>query len=287
MLTGLFRPTSGDISIFGDSINSRRSIGVCPQQNVLFDSLTVREHVAFYLRVKGVRPSAAQISEMIDEIGLSQFYNVASSALSGGNKRKLCVACALCGDPDFIVADEPTAGIDPAARRKIWNVLRERRHGRCVLLCTHFMDEAKLLSDRICIMKACKLRCSGTPLFLKQRFGVGYNFLAVFESPEISHDKERLQRAANNLLSLSTKHMKGCKIQRIGGKEVTIRLPAEQEEGLVRFLKELENQRSDMNIGAFGVENASLEEIFIDLAEDDETYSAEESDQSTETFTSP
>ena len=116
LLTGLFRPTSGDATIYGHSITqdvaaARRSIGICPQQNVLFENLTVQEHIYFFQRLKGLRPTLEGARNMAREIGLDDFFHVTSSALSGGNKRKLCVVAALCGSPQFLVLDEPTSGM--------------------------------------------------------------------------------------------------------------------------------------------------------------------------------
>jgi ATP-binding cassette subfamily A (ABC1) protein 3 len=104
VLTGLFRPTSGDCILYGKSIvndlmEARQSIGICPQHNILFDSLTVYEHLAFFMRMKGIRPSDAKIRSHAEEIGLSDYLRTPSAALSGGNKRKLSVAIALSGDP--------------------------------------------------------------------------------------------------------------------------------------------------------------------------------------------
>ena len=95
--------------------------------------------------------------------------------LSGGSRRKLSVAIALCGNSKFIMLDEPTSGMDLQARRALWNMLRAYRAGRIIILSTHYMDEADVLGDRIGIMSHGKLVCLGTPLFLKNRYGVGYN----------------------------------------------------------------------------------------------------------------
>jgi ABC-type multidrug transport system ATPase subunit len=110
VLTGLYPPTSGDCTIYGKSIvhnlmEARESIGICPQHNVLFDCLTVYEHIVFFQRIKGIRPTAAKIRALTDEIGLTEYARTSSSALSGGNKRKLSVAIALSGEPRVLVLD--------------------------------------------------------------------------------------------------------------------------------------------------------------------------------------
>jgi len=106
--------------------------------------------------------------------------------LSGGNKRKLSVAIALIGGSKFVLLDEPTAGMDLNARRKLWNMLKKYKHNRIILLTTHYMDEADILGDRIGIMASGQLVCLGSSLFLKNRFGVGYNLTMVKKNNEVN-----------------------------------------------------------------------------------------------------
>ena len=99
--------------------------------------------------------------------------------LSGGSKRKLSVAIALCGNSKFVLLDEPTAGMDLQARRNLWNTLKRYRNDKIIILTTHYMDEADVLGDRIGIMGNGQLQCLGSSLFLKNRYGHGYNLVAV------------------------------------------------------------------------------------------------------------
>jgi len=104
--------------------------------------------------------------------------------LSGGNKRKLSLAIALVGKSKFILLDEPTSGMDPTARRKMWEMLKNYKKDRIILLTTHYMDEADILGDRIGIMTEGKIICLGSSLFLKKRFGVGYVLTCLKSSQE-------------------------------------------------------------------------------------------------------
>lgn len=117
----------------------------------------------------------------VDVIG---HRNTVAMNLSGGNKRKLSVAIALIGGSKLVLLDEPTAGMDLSARRKLWNMLKNYKHNRIIILTTHYMDEADILGDRIGIMTRGSLTCLGSPLFLKNRFGVGYNLTMVKKSKE-------------------------------------------------------------------------------------------------------
>lgn len=94
--------------------------------------------------------------------------------LSGGTRRKLQLSMALVGGSEVVVMDEPTSGMDPAARRAVWALLKAAKAGRCLLLTTHYMDEADVLSDCVAIMAGGRLCCVGPPLQLKERWGDGY-----------------------------------------------------------------------------------------------------------------
>ena len=109
---------------------------------------------------------------MLKTLNLSEQTHLQAQFLSGGQRRKLSVGIALIGDSRVVILDEPTSGMDPEARRQIWDILQKARQGRTMLLTTHFMDEADYLGDRIAIMAKGKLVCSGSSLFLKKRYGV-------------------------------------------------------------------------------------------------------------------
>ena len=109
---------------------------------------------------------------MMKTLNLKNKASSLAENLSGGMKRKLSVGIALIGDSRVVILDEPTSGMDPEARRQIWDILQKARQGRTMLLTTHFMDEADYLGDRIAIMAKGRLVCSGSSLFLKKRYGV-------------------------------------------------------------------------------------------------------------------
>ncbi|CAF4081680.1 unnamed protein product [Rotaria sordida] len=120
---------------------------------------------------------------MLFDVGLTSKRNGIVSTLSGGMKRKLSVAMAFVGDAKTIILDEPTAGVDPYARRAIWEVLLKLKRGRTILLSTHHMDEANVLGDRIATISNGQLKCCGTSLFLKTTFGEGYILTLIKKDP--------------------------------------------------------------------------------------------------------
>lgn len=121
---------------------------------------------------------------MLKDVDLYHSRNTRAGNLSGGNKRKLSVAIALIGGSKFVLLDEPTAGMDLTARRRLWNMLEKEKKNRIIILTTHYMDEADILGDRIGIMAEGKLICLGSSLFLKNRFGVGYKITMVKKEKE-------------------------------------------------------------------------------------------------------
>ncbi|XP_060082289.1 phospholipid-transporting ATPase ABCA1-like [Ylistrum balloti] len=188
ILTGLFPPTEGTAFIYGKDIRTeideiRKSIGMCPQHNVLFDHLTVEEHLWFFARMRGLSPEKVkkEMEQMIKDVGLPHKRKELSNSLSGGMKRKLSVAIAFCGNAKTVILDEPTAGVDPYARRSIWELLFKVKKNRTILLSTHHMDEADVLGDRIAIISQGKLCCCGSSLFLKSVYGNGY-YLTMVQS---------------------------------------------------------------------------------------------------------
>ncbi|XP_056328296.1 phospholipid-transporting ATPase ABCA1b [Danio aesculapii] len=193
ILTGLFPPTSGTAYIMGKDIRSelssiRQSLGVCPQHNVLFSMLTVEEHIWFYARLKGLSEEEvkAEMEQILCDTGLPHKRKSRTSQLSGGMQRKLSVALAFVGGSKVVILDEPTAGVDPYARRGIWDLLLKYRAGRTILLSTHHMDEADILGDRIAIISHGKLCCVGSSLYLKTQLGTGYYLTLVKKNTEPS-----------------------------------------------------------------------------------------------------
>jgi len=194
MLTGMLSPTSGYAKVAGYDVRSqmalvREKIGICLQHDCLFPLLTVREHIEFFGRLKGIYDSLskkeadASVQTSIEDVALLDKRNTLSKDLSGGMKRKLSVAIAFCGNSNTVILDEPSSGMDPFSRRFVWNLIRQYRESRCIVLTTHFMDEAEVLGDRIAIMAEGSLRCVGSSLFLKKKYGVGYNLTVEKQQP--------------------------------------------------------------------------------------------------------
>ena len=167
----------------------RRLIGYCPQFDALFMSLTVLENLQFYGKVKRIKKRFVNrlIETVMEELDLLNYRDFQAGSLSGGNKRKLSVACALLGNPPIILMDEPSTGMDPQARRFMWGVIARvstQRKKSAVILTTHSMEEAEALSTEMGIMVKGTFKCFGSAMHLKNKFGTGYEIEIKIQRPD-------------------------------------------------------------------------------------------------------
>jgi len=145
---------SGQIEFQGQDFADSKilpKIGLCPQSNLLWDLLTVKEHLKVYSYIKGVSNMDENIRFLMRELGLETYSHKKVSQLSGGTKRKLCVALAVLGAPDIILLDESTTGVDPIGRNQIWNLLKSicKKKSVTILLSTHYIEDAELVADKL------------------------------------------------------------------------------------------------------------------------------------------
>jgi ATP-binding cassette subfamily A (ABC1) protein 3 len=268
MLTGMIAPSSGDASFRGlslvhDMAEIRQSLGLCFQHDVLYSELTVEEHLLFYGRVKGYRGIALreEVDTKIKEVGLTEKRHVFAGSLSGGMKRKLSVAICLLGDSSLVFLDEPTSGMDPYSRRSTWEILLNNRANRVMVLTTHFMDEADILGDRIAIMAEGQVRCCGSSLFLKNRYGAGYNFTLVKSSDPAAPCKEA------QLQSLIASRVPAAKVLSNVGAEIAFQLPLDGTASFPQLFEELDDKMKELGVLSYGISVTTLEEVFIKVAE--------------------
>lgn len=208
MLTTLTRPTGGRIEVAGCDITRqpaqvKRSIGVVLQQTSVDSDLTIWENMEFHGRMHHIpNPQRQQrINQWLEYVELADRRNDIVKTLSGGMKRRLQIARALLHEPKILFLDEPTVGLDPQTRRRLWEIIRDlNKQGMTMLLTTHYMDEVEYLCDRIGIMDAGKLIELGTLQQLRSKHGEGLVMKQVGERweylffPDMEQAKAYLDR---------------------------------------------------------------------------------------------
>ncbi|OUM63933.1 hypothetical protein PIROE2DRAFT_20607 [Piromyces sp. E2] len=270
IMVGLIKSTYGDVYFDGASISKnvnkiRKDFGVCAQTNIIYDELTVEEHINFYANLKNVK---VNVDEVLKELDLLQQKKLKSSKLSGGQKRKLCIGMATIGNPKYIFLDEPTTGLDPLSRRKIWEVLLKKKEGRVIFLTTHYMDEADILADRKLILNKGKIRCLGTSLYLKNHFNMKYNL--DVETTEKERVNEIIKRYLPEATFVENEESNEFESH---VKFYTWRLPLNSSDRFAPLLNELDNLSGSL-INKYALSLPTLEELFIRL-EDGDVYREE------------
>ncbi|GLZ30270.1 ABC transporter ATP-binding protein [Lentzea sp. NBRC 105346] len=170
IVEGLRRPDSGSVRLLGEQPWPRNQrllprIGVQLQASSFFEKLTAKEQLQTFGSLYGV--SAGKAAEYLELVGLTDKANEQENKLSGGQRQRLSIACALVHDPDIVFLDEPTAALDPQARRNLWDVLREiQKRGKTIVYTTHYLDEAEILCDRVAIMDHGRILAMDAPAVL-------------------------------------------------------------------------------------------------------------------------
>nr|XP_040033146.1 ATP-binding cassette sub-family A member 5 [Gasterosteus aculeatus aculeatus] len=273
ILCGICTPSGGSATIYGspvaemaDGSDMKQLVGICPQFNIIFDVLTVEEHLRIFAAVKGILPSDidAEVSKVLKDLDLEKIKSAQAKNLSGGQKRKLSVGIAILGDPKILLLDEPTAGMDPCSRHQVWALLKSRRAGRVIVLSTHYMDEADILADRKAVISQGMLRCVGSSMYLKVKCAVGYHL-------RMSTNQGC---GAENICSLVTQHVPKATLSRAHEAELTFTLPFESMDTFSGLFSELERQ-PDLGIINYGVSMTTLEDVFLRLEAEAEVDQAD------------
>ncbi len=195
MLTGLLKPDTGEVRYHGERFDPKRLevkrlIGVVPQHNNLDRELTAAENLLIHGRLFGMGGNRLQerIDACLEFADLTEKRDTPAGKLSGGMKRKLVIARALLHQPEILFLDEPTVGLDPHSRRKMWAFLRRiNQEQNCtVFLTTHYIEEAEALADRVLIIDQARLVTGGAPQELKQ--SVGNFVLDIYDEEEIQSE---------------------------------------------------------------------------------------------------
>lgn len=245
LIEGLRKPQSGTISLLGESPWPRNQslmprIGVQLQASAFFERLTAREQIHTFAAMYGV--PAAQADEWLERVALTEKASTPAEKLSGGQAQRLSIACALVHDPEVVFLDEPTASLDPQARRNLWDLLAGLNDsGRTVVLTTHYMDEAEALCDRVGIMDHGKILELDTPADL----------VRGLDAPvRITVAREHLDQEAAEQIS---------GVEDIDGDESSVVLTTHAPSAVLTVLAEREA------LEGLQVRGATLEDVFLQL----------------------
>ncbi|XP_025783287.1 ATP-binding cassette sub-family A member 10-like [Puma concolor] len=263
ILSGLSVPTKGSATIYNTQLSeitnmeeTRMNIGFCPQFNIQFDFLTVRENLRLFAKIKGIQSKEVEqeVKRVIMELDIQNTQDVIAKKLTGGQKRKLTLGIALLGDPQVLLLDEPTTGLDPFSKHQVWNLLKERKTNRVILFSTQIMDEADILADRKVFLSNGKLKCAGSSLFLKQKWGIGY------------HLSLRRNEMCNleRITSLIRRHVPDAKLRAESEEKLVYLLPLERTNKFPDLYRDLE-KCSNQGIMNYDVSMTTLNEVFLNL----------------------
>ncbi len=249
MIETIRNPARGKIRVLGCDISKKTKeikerIGVLPQEFISFERLTVRETLTYFSRLY---KKHADIDEIIDIIDLRDKEHEQYHTLSGGLKQRVGVAIALVNDPDIVFLDEPTTGLDPRARRDVWNAIAGlKKQGKTVFLTTHYMEEAEYLADDIAIIHRGRIVAEGTLDELIQKYG-GQSILSI-KGCNVKEAMEALRKT-------------GYTETRLTNGNVEVKIPKKDAViDILFYLREKEVYYREVDI-----KRSDLEDVFLNL----------------------
>jgi len=266
IIAGLSQPTSGDILVMNKSIlrnpeGVQSELGICPQHDLLINNLTAMEHLYLYSGIKGGINCLALDDILVSRLDAVQLSSVKDSLVktySGGMKRRLSMIIATIGDPNVILLDEPTTGMDPVNRRYVWKFIEQFKKGRCVLLTTHSMEEADALGDEIVIMSRSVIKAIGNSIHLKNKFGNGYRISIIVNGEE---NIDKMKSIANNLVP-------GIHLVDDSAGALIYDFSYEQSDYISKFVQYLD-ENPDNYVNNWGMSQTTLEDVFLTVIDED------------------
>lgn len=273
ILTGLYQPSRGHAFVSGYDIRTDMDrvymeIGVCPQHDIQWDDLTVEEHVLFYARMKGIpaKREKEAVRASIEAVKLTNETNKRSKNLSGGQRRRLSIAISLVGETKVVFLDECTTGLDPDVRREIWTIILEAKKGRSIILTTHSMEEAEVLSNKIGIMAHGTLRAFAEPLRLKELYGRGFKLNVSVQDG--SRDAENSAAARQEAIKY-IESLLPANATKLDAFDTTVSYEFMPVQGMTANLfAEMTAHAHEHSIVDWGISQTSLDEVFLKIISD-------------------
>uniref|UniRef100_A0A8C9FCC6 Cholesterol transporter ABCA5 n=1 Tax=Pavo cristatus TaxID=9049 RepID=A0A8C9FCC6_PAVCR len=263
ILCGLCPPTDGFVSVYGHRVSEidemlevRRIAGVCPQSDIHFDILTVEENLSLFAAIKGIPQNdlIQEVQKVLLDLDMQPIRDNQAKKLSGGQKRRLSVGIAVLGNPKVLLLDEPTAGMDPCSRHIVWNLLKNRKANCVTVFSTHFMDEADILADRKAVISQGMLKCLGSSLFLKSKWGIGYRLSM--------HIDAYCNTEATT--SLIRQHIPAASLIQENTQQLVYTLPLRDMDKFAGLFSDLDTH-SHLGVISYGVSMTTLEDVYLKL----------------------
>lgn len=242
--------TSGSVNVMGynikkDDFKIKQKIGVLPQDFSAFEWLNVYENIDYFAKMY---PKHLNVNEIIETLDLEDKRNILFKDLSGGLKQRVGVAISLVNDPEMVFLDEPTTGLDPKARRDVWDAVKElKNNGKTVFLTTHYMDEAYYLADRVCVLHKGEIIVEGTPDDLINHYGGGNTLIIRGCDHEVR----------NELINA----IPDCTVE---GNDVLAKLPEDDAVASISIAASIINA-GDFTCEEIYVRKSTLEDVFLNL----------------------
>mmetsp|Transcript_16587 Transcript_16587/g.24491 ORF Transcript_16587/g.24491 Transcript_16587/m.24491 type:complete len:504 (-) Transcript_16587:597-2108(-) len=280
ILAGEYAPEHGEITLDGskatgddprvDHLYKNGLVGYCPQFDALFEKQTVEEHLKFYSTIRGIHWNdeftQEHISAIIKLLGLHKYRNKEASKLSGGYKRRLSLALCMVGSPNAMMVDEITTGLDPGARRLIWDVLKPRNANHdydvpAILLSSHYMDECQELGSRIGIMLDGEVSTTGSLERLQTLYCNSYFVeISMLSSTDEDYERRVLDSFVENAVEASIYESLPYYFK------LQVPFSDDQTQQLSLLFKLLEDHKDKLKIKFYSVTMMNLEQIFINLS---------------------
>lgn len=270
MLSGLYDSTEGEALY--DSMNIltnenmdifRKKLGICPQHDVLFEDLTVEEHLNMFSVFKGVDSKEQiklDITKSLTDFKMNEYKDTIVKNLSAGQRRKLSILIALIGGSEVIFLDEPSSGMDITSRRNLWDILKQCAKNKIIVLTTHYMEEAAVLGKRIGIISDGVMKCVGSPLFLIEKFGK-FISVNVYKEPNANND---------DIVTFFKEKVNDLNLQvEVLSEEILFRIPKKTEKGefnISSFFKDLDDNINGLKIKTYSASMPTLEDVFLNVS---------------------
>lgn len=249
-----------------------KRIGYCPQQDALIDNLTGSEMLCLFGRLRGVPENILRplVDDTLERLGLTKMKHIDCNKYSGGNKRRLAVGMALIGAPEVIFLDEPTSGVDPRSRRRLWSTLIEyqRETKSAIVMTSHSMNECECLCDRVAIMVAGQFRVMGSVQYLRTKLSQGFSLILKLK-PDNLKDIRDLNYSNRVIHEYMLKCFSADEIDLKDSHQTILQYHIQPSAKLTwsSMLTMLERAKQELDLEDYQItSDASLESIFLSLA---------------------